>query len=82
MTDAPELTCKELVELVTDYFEGALSPDERRRFEEHLGTCEGCTSYVDSMLRAMQIVGRLTEDDVPPEMERELVAAFRGWKST
>lgn len=74
-----ELTCKELVELVTDYLEGALAPDERRRFEEHLVVCDGCTGYLDSIRLAIRVVGRLTEGDLLPEMERELLAAFRGW---
>ena len=37
---AAELTCQELVELVSDYLEGALSPEDRRRFEEHLAGCD------------------------------------------
>lgn len=81
MTGTRELTCKELVELVTDYHEGTLSPHERRRFEEHLASCDGCVSYVESLRQAMRIVARLTEEDLLPEMERELVAAFRGWQS-
>ena len=42
----PELTCRELVELVTDYHEGALSAGERERFEAHMAACEGCSVYV------------------------------------
>jgi len=74
-----ELTCKELVELVADYLEGALSHRDRQRFDEHLVVCDGCTSYLDSVRLTIRITGRLTEEDLLPEMERELVAAFRGW---
>jgi len=77
-----ELTCKELVELVTDYLEGALSRRDRRRFEEHLVVCDGCTSYLDSIRLTIRITGRLTEEDLMPEMERELAAAFRDWTSS
>lgn len=75
-----ELACKELVELVTDYLEGALSAADRKRFEEHLVICDACTSYLDSIRLAIRVTGRLTEGDLLPEMERELTAAFRGWK--
>ncbi|MDQ5874162.1 MAG: zf-HC2 domain-containing protein, partial [Actinomycetota bacterium] len=44
-----ELTCRELVELVTDYLEGGLTPEDRMRFEEHLLICEGCSAYVDQV---------------------------------
>lgn len=78
MTD--ELTCKELVELVTDYLEGSLPPSDRRRFEEHLVVCDGCTSYLESISLTIRVAGRLTEGDLLPEMEQALVATFRDWK--
>ena len=74
-----ELACKEFVELVTDYVEDALTTTDRRRFEEHMVGCDGCASYLDSMRRTIEITGRLTEDNVLPEMQRELLAAFQGW---
>lgn len=76
-----ELTCKEFVELVTDYVEDALTAGERQRFEEHMVSCDGCASYLDSIRRTIEVTGRLTEDDVLlPEPQRELLAAFQGWK--
>jgi len=76
-----ELTCKELVELVTAYLEGALPAHDRKRFEEHLVVCAGCASYLDGMRRTIEVTGRLTEEDLLPETVRELLIAFRGWKS-
>ena len=75
-----DLTCKELVELVTAYHEGALSTRDRQRFEEHVVFCDGCASYLDSMHRTIEVTGRLTEEDLLPEMERDLLAAFRDWR--
>jgi predicted anti-sigma-YlaC factor YlaD len=50
MTDpSPELACRELVELVTDYFEGALQPADSARVEGHLARCLGCRRYLDQM---------------------------------
>jgi hypothetical protein len=78
MTD--ELTCKELVEIVTDHFEGRMPPRERLRFEEHLLVCPGCTSYVEQMRDTIMLVGTLRESDVPKPAREELLRAFRDWK--
>jgi anti-sigma factor RsiW len=70
------------VELVTDYFEGALSEDEAELFEQHLNYCDGCESYVQQMRITIETVGRTAEDDVPPEMRERLLVAFRDWRSS
>jgi predicted anti-sigma-YlaC factor YlaD len=81
MADPAEpITCQEVVELVTDYLEGALPSDQVERFEEHLSLCEGCASYVDQMRRTVTTVGQLREEDLPPETRDRLMAAFRHWK--
>jgi predicted anti-sigma-YlaC factor YlaD len=82
MTTANELTCKELVELVTEYLEGTLSPAERARFEEHLVGCSGCRNYLDQMRRTIRILGQLTEDSIAAEARDELLLLFRNWKRT
>jgi len=43
----PALTCHEVVEIVTDYLEGALTPDVEERVEAHLALCDGCARYLD-----------------------------------
>ena len=51
MTDIqlPEMPCRELVELVTEYLEDALPAQDRARFEAHLADCEDCNTYLDQM---------------------------------
>ncbi len=75
-----ELTCKELVELVTAYFEDALPADERLRFERHVSVCPGCSAYMEQMRQTITLVGELREQDVSPSAEQQLLQAFRGWK--
>ena len=75
-----ELTCRELVELVTEYLEGAMPSAERMRFEEHVQMCEGCDVYVDQMRETIRLLGTLNEESIPPETERQLRRAFRDWK--
>ena len=75
-----DLTCEELVELVTEYLEGGLTERERERFEEHLGRCGGCTNYLDQIRMTIEIEGRVTVDDSMEETKTELLAAFKDWK--
>ena len=77
--DEPELACVELVELVTDYLEGALDDRDRSRFEQHINGCDGCANYVEQMRVTIAVVGRIEEDDLSVEARTELLAAFRGW---
>jgi anti-sigma factor RsiW len=74
------MTCKELVELVTDYLEGRLSPADVRRFEEHLELCPGCVTYVDQIRETVAVAHRLREDELPPGAADALLAEFRDWK--
>jgi predicted anti-sigma-YlaC factor YlaD len=73
------LTCRELVELITDYLEGQLPETERGRFEQHLAGCAGCRNYLDQMARTIELVGRLTEEHLAPATRDELLGAFRAW---
>jgi anti-sigma factor RsiW len=75
------LTCKELVELVTDYLEGRLSAADRERFDEHLALCEGCVAYVEQMRALIDALGRLPEPELPAHLEADLLEAFRDWRT-
>jgi predicted anti-sigma-YlaC factor YlaD len=77
-----ELTCAELVELVTDYLEEDLSARDRERFEEHLVFCDGCGNYLEQMRLTIDVTGALREDDLPPALQERLLEAFRGWSRT
>jgi anti-sigma factor RsiW len=76
------LTCRELVELVTDYLEGALSPEDRDRFETHLAACDGCTKYMRQMRETVRITGMLREDQIPAAQKEVLLSAFRSWRAS
>jgi anti-sigma factor RsiW len=75
-THAEELACVELVELVTDYLEGALPDAQARRLERHLGTCPGCTEYLAQLRTVAGSLKGLTEESFPAEMRDGLIADF------
>ena len=80
MTPATDLTCREMVELMNDYLEGALADGERARFEAHLSSCDPCTSYLAQIRETIRLAGGVTEESVPPDVRDQLLQAFRDWK--
>jgi anti-sigma factor RsiW len=77
--DLPEMPCRELVELITEYLEDGLSPTDRARFEAHIAECEACRTYLEQFRQTIRVLGRLPEDSLSPEARNTLLAAFRGW---
>jgi anti-sigma factor RsiW len=75
------MTCREIVELMTAYLEGTLSPRDRARFEEHIAGCDGCTAYLAQLRVTMRVVGRLADEPIPEPLGQELLSAFRTWRS-
>ncbi len=80
MTVSDELTCRELVALVTDYLEGTLPAAERARFEAHLANCPYCRIYLEQMRQTICAVGMLREEHVPAVAKDDLLRVFRDWK--
>jgi len=76
-----DLACRQAVELVTDYLEGALSRSARRRFEAHLAGCPHCTEYLAQMRETIRLTGRLEPGDLTPEMRHEFTELYRQWRS-
>jgi anti-sigma factor RsiW len=75
-----DLACKELVELVTEYLEGALPPTDRVRFEAHLAACDDCATHLDQMRLTINALGKLTEESIEPHARDDLLRLFRDWK--
>ena len=76
----PELTCKELVEVVTDYLEGNMPAQQRLLLEEHLAFCDWCQTYLQQMQETIRLTGTLREDDLTPEARDGLLGVFRDWR--
>jgi anti-sigma factor RsiW len=78
--ETDELTCRELVELVTGYLDGSLQSDDRVRFERHLVDCPYCQAYLEQMRQVISLLGQITETSLDPDAENELLRCFRDWK--
>ena len=77
--DLPEMPCRELVELITEYLEDRLSPTDRSRFEAHLTECEPCRTYLEQFRQTIRALGRLPEESLSVEARNTLLTAFRDW---
>jgi anti-sigma factor RsiW len=76
-----DIACQEVVELVTDYLEGALPATDRRRLEHHLTGCPHCTEYLAQMRETIRLTGRLTQEDLTPEMRADFTDLYRRWRA-
>jgi anti-sigma factor RsiW len=76
------MTCQELVELVTEYLEGTLSPTDAQRFEEHIELCPMCQVHLEQLRMTVRELGRLRERDIDPDILAEMQERFRSWRSS
>lgn len=76
-----DLTCQELVEVVTDYLEGALTPAEAAQFEQHIALCAPCHEFVEQMRRTIAATGRLRTEGLVPTERTRLVELFHNWRA-
>ena len=81
MPDLGGLTCKEMVELVTDYLEGALPAHMRARFDQHLTACDPCVVYVEQMRQTIAALGCLPEEAIAEKDLKTLTEHFRRWRA-
>jgi anti-sigma factor RsiW len=71
------IACQEVVELLTDYLEGALQPDQVSEIEAHLRLCDGCTVYLDQMRETIRLLGTVPTRSLSDTALAELLSAFR-----
>src|SRR5487761_2131448 len=71
------LRCREVVELVTDYLEGTLAPEDEVRLEEHLAQCDPCVRYIEQVRQTIRAAGVVEPEAVPPDVLVRLLVVYR-----
>jgi len=56
------MDCQELVELVTDYLEGALAEARVLEVEGHLQECVDCLRYLGQIQLTARLLSQVSED--------------------
>jgi anti-sigma factor RsiW len=79
--DFGEITCREFVELVTEYLEDRVDAATRVRFEQHVAGCPGCAEYLAQIRAAQAVLGRTTLDPISDRARDQLMTAFRAWRA-
>jgi predicted anti-sigma-YlaC factor YlaD len=75
------VVCRDAVELVTDYLEGALSRRDRERLESHLDACPHCTEYFEQFRVTIRTIGRIEPEQLAPEVQDDLIELYRRWSA-
>jgi anti-sigma factor RsiW len=78
----PEMPCQEIVEVITEYFEGTLPEPDKTRFEEHLALCDPCTIYLEQMRRTIRVLGKIDPLALSESDQEKLLSLFRDWKKS
>ena len=66
--------------VITDYLDGVLPAEDRRRLEAHLADCPYCVNYLEQMRETIAAAGGLRAQAIAPEVRAEVLAAFAGWR--
>jgi anti-sigma factor RsiW len=75
----PHLSCNVVVELLTDYLDGALDPATTTSLERHLELCPPCVALLDQLRTTIDAVGHVQQDTLSEDTLTALEAAFRGY---
>jgi anti-sigma factor RsiW len=81
MSAAEIYVCRQFVEDVTAYLEGALPDTVMVLVELHLADCPHCREYLAEMRRTIAMTRALDDRDVdamPADLHARLLQAFRG----
>jgi anti-sigma factor RsiW len=80
MTTEADMTCREVVELLSDYLDDAIPPSDRARLDAHLAECDGCTAALEQLRETIRVTGTLTEERAAEEQLEPVRSAFRAWR--
>ena len=76
------MNCREFVDFLMDYVEESLPRRQRTTFEEHIGECASCGTYLDTYRETVRLGQEICRDpegavpeDVPEELVRAILAA-------
>ena len=75
------LVCRQAVELMTAYLDGALDQADQGRLEAHLADCPHCSEYLAQIRITIDALGHVDPDELSEEALDDLVDLYRQWRS-
>ncbi len=70
--DGRKLTCKDVIDILADYLEGALGPEVLAALERHLADCRACIAYLNTYRKTRELTGQAGRVEMPEEMKHRL----------
>lgn len=75
------LECREIFELLSDYLDGSLAPDECERVKRHIEDCAPCVEFLESLRRSVSLCRECGEVEkpapLPPQVRERLMEVYR-----
>ena len=68
----PTMQCDAVLRELSNYIDGAVSPDLHRKMEDHFQGCESCTTMLESTRSVVQALNDDRLIDVPPGYSERL----------
>lgn len=75
-----DIVCRQAVDLMVEYLDGALPRRQRRRLERHLRACPNCSAYLQQIRMTVAAVGAIEPGDLDEEAIDDLVNLYRQWR--
>jgi anti-sigma factor RsiW len=74
------MTCRQVVQVLTEYLDGSLPAAEQARVEEHLAGCDACTAFLAQLRTTERVVAGLAPVEVPADLKADLLRAFKDYR--
>jgi anti-sigma factor RsiW len=67
-----DLTCEQVIGLLADYLESALTPEVIAELQAHLEGCAPCVAYLRTYRRTKDLTAQTERVEMPEEMKTRL----------
>jgi anti-sigma factor RsiW len=69
--------CRQVIDLILNYLEGTLAPEERRAFEAHIAACRNCWRFLKSYRETVALGQQLRAQEIPTDVRDRLEVFLR-----
>ena len=66
------MKCRDIGNLLHDYVEGLLEPPVHQQLDRHLADCPGCTGFIRTYKKTIQLSKEVRCEEIPPELQQKL----------
>ncbi|HZF03768.1 MAG TPA: zf-HC2 domain-containing protein [Patescibacteria group bacterium] len=71
---ASQIECRQIAELLGDYFDGSLPNHLRELLEWHIDGCQPCVAFINTYRETISVTRRLPDAPMPVELKKRLIA--------